>query len=171
MSACGAASFIRVVSHFSWVEVSPSQCVTISMSSLSRAALAAWPTTVHAMSSKSHSLGSNQGTATMVLSEELEQMRRSTFAEITTGSSSRTIDGVAFSVNRTVSAAASAKKVVVAAAWTNYLDLGRTFAFSKQFEDRVRALTPEQVNAAFRKYVSADRLTFVVAGDAKKGIQ
>jgi zinc protease len=60
---------------------------------------------------------------------------------------------------------------VVAAAWTGYLDLGRTFAFSKQFEERVRALTPEQVNAAFRKYVAADRLTFVVAGDAKKGIQ
>ena len=60
---------------------------------------------------------------------------------------------------------------VVAAAWTGYLDLGRTFAFSKQFEDRLRALTREQVNAAFRKYVSADRLTFVVAGDAKKGIQ
>ena len=33
------------------------------------------------------------------------------------------------------------------------LDLGRTFAFSKQFEDRLKALTPEQVNAAFRKYV------------------
>ncbi|MGB3427199.1 MAG: hypothetical protein WBA53_03400, partial [Burkholderiaceae bacterium] len=60
---------------------------------------------------------------------------------------------------------------IVAGAWVNNLDLGRTFEFSKQFEDRLRALTPEQVNAAFRKYVDPERLTFVVAGDAKKGIK
>ncbi len=60
---------------------------------------------------------------------------------------------------------------IVAGAWVNNLDLGRTFEFSKQFEDRLRALTPEQVNAAFRKYVDPDKLTFVVAGDAKKGIK
>jgi zinc protease len=60
---------------------------------------------------------------------------------------------------------------VLAGAWVSNLDLGRTFEFSKQFEDRLRALTPEQVNAAFRKYIDPDRLTFVIAGDAKKGIQ
>jgi zinc protease len=49
------------------------------------------------------------------------------------------------------------------------MDLGRTFAFSKQFEDRLRAVTVEQVNAAFRKYIDPARMTFVIAGDAKKG--
>ena len=38
-------------------------------------------------------------------------------------------------------------------------------------EDRLRALTADQVNAAFRKYIEPDKLTFVVAGDAKKGIK
>jgi zinc protease len=59
---------------------------------------------------------------------------------------------------------------IVAGAWVGHLDLGRTFAFSRQFEDRLKALTPEQVNAAFRKYVDPGRMTFVIAGDAKKGI-
>jgi zinc protease len=60
---------------------------------------------------------------------------------------------------------------VVAGAWVNNLDLGRTFEFSRQFEDRLKAVTPEQVNAAFRKYIDPDRMTFVIAGDAKKGIK
>jgi zinc protease len=58
---------------------------------------------------------------------------------------------------------------VLANAWTANMDLGRTFAFSKQFEDRLRAVTVDQVNAAFRKYIDAARMTFVIAGDAKKG--
>ena len=58
---------------------------------------------------------------------------------------------------------------VLAAAWTANLDLGRTFAFSRQFEDRMRAVTVDQVNAAFRKYIDPARMTFVIAGDAKKG--
>jgi zinc protease len=58
---------------------------------------------------------------------------------------------------------------VVASGWVSNLDLGRTYAFSKQFEERLRAVTPEQVNAAFRKYIDPSRMTFVIAGDAKKG--
>ena len=42
---------------------------------------------------------------------------------------------------------------IVAGAWASNLDLGRTFEFSKQFEDRLQALTADQVNAAFRKYI------------------
>jgi zinc protease len=60
---------------------------------------------------------------------------------------------------------------VVASAWISNLDLGRTFAFSQQFEDRLRAVTPEQVNAAFRRYIDPDQMTFVIAGDAKKGVK
>jgi zinc protease len=60
---------------------------------------------------------------------------------------------------------------IVAGAWVSNLDLGRTFEFSRQFEERLRAVTPEQVNAAFRKYIDPDRMTFVIAGDVKKGIK
>jgi zinc protease len=60
---------------------------------------------------------------------------------------------------------------VVAGAWISNLDLGRTFAFSKQFEERLRAVTPEQVNAAFRTYIDPAKMTFVIAGDAKKGVK
>jgi len=57
----------------------------------------------------------------------------------------------------------------VAAGWVNNLDLGRNWQFSKAFEDKIAALTPEQVNAAFRKYIDPAAMTFVVAGDGKKG--
>ena len=60
---------------------------------------------------------------------------------------------------------------ILAGAWVSNLDLGRTFEFSKQFEDRLKALTPGEVNAAFRKYIDPDRMTFVIAGDTKKGIK
>jgi zinc protease len=62
-----------------------------------------------------------------------------------------------------------ARDNVLAAAWAANLDLGRTFAFSRDFEDRMRAATVDQVNAAFRKYIDPARMTFVIAGDAKKG--
>ncbi|HTT12653.1 MAG TPA: pitrilysin family protein [Burkholderiaceae bacterium] len=57
----------------------------------------------------------------------------------------------------------------VAAGWVAYLDAGRTFAFSKQFEDRIRTLTPDDVIAAARRNIDPARLTVVIAGDAKKG--
>ena len=48
------------------------------------------------------------------------------------------------------------------------LYLGRTFAWSKQFEDRIVALKASEVNAAFRKYVDPARITVVKAGDFSK---
>ena len=59
----------------------------------------------------------------------------------------------------------------VAGAWTNNLDLGRTFAFSKAIEDRLRALTAADVNAALRRRIDPAKLTVVIAGDAKKGVK
>jgi zinc protease len=58
----------------------------------------------------------------------------------------------------------------VAARWASYLDLGRNWQFSKDFEARVMALTPEQVNAAFRAYIDPGQLTLVIAGDTGKGL-
>jgi zinc protease len=59
----------------------------------------------------------------------------------------------------------------VAGAWAWKLDLGRSFSFSQAFEARIAAATPEQVNAAFRKYIDPAKMTFVLAGDAKKGVK
>jgi zinc protease len=45
--------------------------------------------------------------------------------------------------------------------------LGRTMKWDEQVEQRIRALTAAQVNAAFRKHVDAAALTIVKAGDWK----
>ncbi|RZK22382.1 MAG: insulinase family protein, partial [Hymenobacter sp.] len=51
--------------------------------------------------------------------------------------------------------------------WTQYLTKpeGRTFAYDAELERRIAALTPEQVNAAVRKYLDYSKLTIVKAGD------
>jgi zinc protease len=53
---------------------------------------------------------------------------------------------------------------------SGYLDLGRTMAFDAELDRRVQALSVEQVNAAFRKYLDPSQLSAVKAGDfaAKK---
>ena len=56
----------------------------------------------------------------------------------------------------------------LASTWAEYLYLGRTFAFSKQFEDKVKALDIEQVNAALRKYIDPAKVSVVKAGDFTK---
>jgi zinc protease len=56
----------------------------------------------------------------------------------------------------------------VASGWTNFLYLNRTWAWSKQIEDKINALTVEQVNAAFRKAIDPSKLTVVIAGDHTK---
>ncbi len=60
---------------------------------------------------------------------------------------------------------------VVAQAWIGLLDVGRTFAFSKRMEDRIRALKPAEVTEAIRRHIDPARLTVVIAGDAKKGVR
>jgi zinc protease len=48
------------------------------------------------------------------------------------------------------------------------IDTGRSFAWDKQFEARVQALTPDAVLAAARKYIDPAKLTIVKAGDFAK---
>jgi zinc protease len=57
----------------------------------------------------------------------------------------------------------------VAAAWVANLDLDRTFAFSRQLEDRIRALSAAQMTETLRKYLDPSKLTVVIAGDSRKG--
>ncbi len=52
----------------------------------------------------------------------------------------------------------------LAFALANNLELGRTFARSAEVDAAIRQLTPEQVGAALRKYLTPDRFLTVVAG-------
>jgi len=49
-----------------------------------------------------------------------------------------------------------------------YLELDRTMAFQAKIDREIEALTLDQVNAAFRKYVDPSKLVFVYAGDFAK---
>ena len=66
-------------------------------------------------------------------------------------------------------AQARAQDGTLASAWTTNLYFGRTFAFSKQFEDKVSRLTASEVTAALRKYLDPEKVTVVKAGDFRKG--
>jgi zinc protease len=57
---------------------------------------------------------------------------------------------------------------VLASGWTSLLYRNQTYAWSRAFEDKLKALTPAQVNAAFRKAVDLNKLNVVMAGDASK---
>jgi zinc protease len=45
--------------------------------------------------------------------------------------------------------------------------LGRTMKWDEQLEQKIQALTPEQISAAFRKHIDAGALSIVKAGDFK----
>jgi len=59
----------------------------------------------------------------------------------------------------------------LAAAWVDILYLGRSFAFSRQVEDRIRALTLADLNAAWRRHIDPARFTVSVAGDPARGVK
>ncbi|HUN66329.1 MAG TPA: pitrilysin family protein [Bacteroidota bacterium] len=48
---------------------------------------------------------------------------------------------------------------------SNYLFLNRTFAWSGELEKKVSALTLDQVNAAMKKWLTPEKITYVQAGD------
>jgi zinc protease len=50
----------------------------------------------------------------------------------------------------------------------SYLFVKRTFAWDIEFEEKIAALTAEQVSAALRRHLDPARLSLVVAGDFKK---
>ena len=63
---------------------------------------------------------------------------------------------------------ARAQDAVLAREWANYLAIGRTFAWDQGLEARIRALTPAQVDAAWRRAIDPARLSVVLAGDRSK---
>ena len=56
----------------------------------------------------------------------------------------------------------------LAAVWASYLYLGKTFVWSAQFEEKVLALKPDDVQAAMRKHVDPAKITIIKAGDFAK---
>jgi zinc protease len=50
----------------------------------------------------------------------------------------------------------------------NYLFIKRDLTWDKSFEEKVLALTPEQINAAVKKYFTLDRINIIKAGDFAK---
>ena len=46
--------------------------------------------------------------------------------------------------------------------------LGRTMKWDEEVESKIDSLTPDQINAAFRKYVDASAVSIVKAGDFAK---
>jgi zinc protease len=56
----------------------------------------------------------------------------------------------------------------LAAGWTSYLYRGKTFEWSRQFEQKLMAVTLPELNAAFRKAIDPSRLSVVMAGDTSK---
>ena len=56
----------------------------------------------------------------------------------------------------------------IVSAWMNYLQQNRTFAWSAEFDQKIKALDANTVNAALRKYLQPDALVRAVAGDFAK---
>ena len=56
----------------------------------------------------------------------------------------------------------------VAGGWVNNLYLGRTYAWSKQFEDKLAALKPEELLAALKKHIDPAMITVIKVGDFAK---
>ncbi|MES3022658.1 MAG: pitrilysin family protein [Pseudomonadota bacterium] len=61
-----------------------------------------------------------------------------------------------------------AQDAVLASGWANFLYLGQTFAFSREFERKLAAVTLAELNAAFRKAIDPAALSVVIAADSAK---
>lgn len=66
-------------------------------------------------------------------------------------------------------ALARSRDAVLTRTWMNYLTTNRTFEWSQALDEKIKALTVEDVNAALRKYINPTQLVEVFAGDFAKG--
>jgi len=64
---------------------------------------------------------------------------------------------------------ARAQDASMAGLAANDLYLGRTFAFAQQVDERLAAVTLEQLNTAWRRYIDPDRMAVAWGGDFKGG--
>ena len=59
---------------------------------------------------------------------------------------------------------------LIAYHWTQLMNEGEDWSEAQKRDETIRALTLDDVNAAFRKMVKRDGLTVVLAGDQKKAM-
>lgn len=71
-----------------------------------------------------------------------------------------------WSQSRTVS---RAQDTGLAGTLNAYLFIERNLLWDETFENKVMALTPEQINAAMKKHISLDKINIIKAGDFAKG--
>ncbi|MFN2516573.1 MAG: hypothetical protein ABR556_10215, partial [Pyrinomonadaceae bacterium] len=50
----------------------------------------------------------------------------------------------------------------------SYLFLGRTLLWDADLDTKLRALTPEQINAAMARHIDPSKITIIKAGDFAK---
>lgn len=60
------------------------------------------------------------------------------------------------------------KDNILSAGWVSYLEWGRTYAYSREFEQKLQAVTLAQVNQTFARYIAADQLSVFIALDEAK---
>ncbi|MCD8339380.1 MAG: insulinase family protein, partial [Burkholderiales bacterium] len=63
---------------------------------------------------------------------------------------------------------ARAQDRYLVSSWQKKLDTDRDWNYNKDREEKLKVLTLDQVNAALRKYIKPDEITFVLAGDMSK---
>jgi zinc protease len=61
-----------------------------------------------------------------------------------------------------------AQDSILAAGWSSYLYLGRTFAWSRAYDEKLRTVTLTEVNGAFRRAIDPAKMSVVIAGDQEK---
>lgn len=66
---------------------------------------------------------------------------------------------------------ARSEDATLAGAWIGNLYADRTFAFSRQVEERMRTLTLAELNAAWRRHIDPARMSVSIAGDPARGLK
>lgn len=66
---------------------------------------------------------------------------------------------------------ARAQDASLAGTLNNNLFIGRNMEFDEKIDKAIQALTPEQVNAAFNKFVTPSKLVVIKAGDFEKNVE
>lgn len=93
------------------------------------------------------------------IQEELDRTIKEGFTE------NEVADGIQSLLN--MRALYRAQDGVLANAWIDYIDENRTFAWSAQFDEKLKALRVQDVNEVLRKYLKPEALVRALAGDFK----
>ena len=102
----------------------------------------------------------NRSKVETAIAEELERAVKDGFTE------AEVKDGINALLNlRKLSLAQDGN---LSATWSAYLDRKRTFAWAQAMDQKIAALTPDQIHAAMRKYLLPADFSSVAAGDFEK---